>query len=192
MAFVYWTFQYWFEIYKWKWKGDFSFSFFQYLSNYKYGIYYPSNWSKSKVSFVYFCLGSYSLAPWNFIRNREGCLLHSSFFNRLTCSGKEHVYYWPLTYFIPDILWRNINIKTPGSDFIIMQERKTFQWAKMHFFSFNLLSFSLLVKSLKSLVNIFQRDEIHNFLLPDFKLPPKVICVANRVWFFSCYFIQGR
>ena len=34
-------------------------------------------------------------------------------------------------------------------------------------------------KKKKSLVNIYQRANIYNFLLPDFKLPPKVSCVAK-------------
>ena len=37
-------------------------------------------------------------------------------------------------------------------------------------------------KKKKSLVNIYQWAKIYNFLLPDFKLPPKVSCVANSVW----------
>ena len=37
-------------------------------------------------------------------------------------------------------------------------------------------------KKKKSLVNTYQQVKIYNFLLFDFKLPPKASCVANSVW----------
>ena len=37
-------------------------------------------------------------------------------------------------------------------------------------------------KKKKVFNNIYQRAKMYNFLLLDFKLPPKVSCVANNVW----------
>ena len=47
-------------------------------------------------------------------------------------------------------------------------------------------------KKKKSLVNIYQQAKIYIFLLPYFKLPPKVSCVANNVWSNSSCFTQGQ
>ena len=57
----------------------------------------------------------------------------------------------------------------------------------MHLFLFFVFH---IVSKKKTLVNIYQRTKMNNFLLPDFNLPPQVSCVANSAWISSGCFAQ--